>query len=102
MTQNHLDKHLDELCKIYGNLTLMGDDNCEISEDAMNELCCVYNLNNLVSKPTCFKTPDHPSYIDLILTNKPASFKNTSVTETGLSTVMIFTFQKQLPKLQVF
>ena len=51
MIQNHLyhlGKSLDELCKIYDNLILMGDYNCEISEDAMNDFCCVYNLSSLV------------------------------------------------------
>ena len=63
----HLGKSLDELCKIYDNLILMGDYNCEISEDAMNDFCCVYNLSSLVKKPTCFKNPIHPSCIDLHL-----------------------------------
>ena len=80
--------------------------NAEMSEDAMNEFCCVYSLSSLVSKPTCFKIPNKPSCIDLILTNKPLSFKNTTLIETGLSdvhkltlTVMKCSFQKQFPKV---
>ena len=101
MIQNHLchlGKSLEELCKIYDNLILMGD--------AMNEFCCVDNLSSLVKKPTCFKNPIHPSCIDLILTNKSASFQNNMVAETGLSdfhqltiTVMKCSFQKQSPKV---
>ena len=106
MIQNQLGKSLEELCKIYDNLILMGDYNCEIAEYAMNEFCCVYNLSSLVKKPTCFKNPFHPSCIDLILTNKSASFQNNMVVETGLPdfhkltiTVKKCSFQKQSPKV---
>ena len=60
-------------------------------------------MNN---KPTCFKNPDNPSCIDLILTNCSRSFQNSSVIETGLSdfhklvvTVMKTTFKKSNPKM---
>ena len=109
MIQNHLNiisKRFDELCKKYENFILIGEINSDLCEDAMNEFCCNYNLKNLVNKPTCFKNPDHPSCIDLILTNKSRSFQNTSVIETGLSdfhkltvTVMKSKFQKQSPKI---
>ena len=55
---------------------------------------------------TCFKNPDNPTCIGLILTNKHRLFQNTSVIETGLSdfhrltiTVMRVNFQKQIPKV---
>ena len=35
--------------------------------------------------PTCYKYPDKPTCIDLILTNCPRSFQNSCVIETGLS-----------------
>ena len=76
MIQNHLyhlGKVLDEFCKTYDNLMLMGDYNSEMSEDVTNEFCCV-SLSSSVSKPTCFKKVNNPSYIELIFTNKPASF----------------------------
>ena len=85
---------------------IIGDLNSEISEEALCEFCCVYGLKNLVKSPTCFKNIDHPSCIDLILTNKSGSFQNTLVIETGLSdfhqltvTVMKVDFQKQVPKI---
>ena len=34
-----------------------------------------FNLTSMINKPTCFKNPDQPSCIDLILTNCPRSFK---------------------------
>ena len=44
-----------------------------------------YSLNSLIKQPTCFENPENPGCIDLILTNKPRSFQNTCVRETGLS-----------------
>ena len=58
----------------YDNILLMGDYNCEVVEQAMHVFCETYNLKNLIKVPTCFKNPDNPSCIDLILTNKPRIF----------------------------
>jgi len=44
-----------------------------------------YNLKNLVKEPTCYKNPQNPSCIDLILTNKSNNFKNTTTFDLGLS-----------------
>ena len=51
----------------------------------------IYKLRNLMKEPTCFKNPENVTSIDLILTSKPLSFKNTYVRETGL-----FEFQKMI------
>ena len=65
-----------------------------------------YNLKSLVKQKTCFKNPDNPSCIDLILTNSPRSFQDSSVFETGLSnfhkliiTVLKQYFPKPKPKI---
>ena len=78
----------------------------QAGEHSMKDFCCLYNLKNLVKNPTCFKNSDHPTCIDLILTNKSSSFQHTSIIETGLSdfhrltvTVMKINFQKQAPKI---
>ena len=75
----------------------------------MQDFCDVYNLKCLVKEPTCFKNPENPSCIDLILTNKPRCFQNTMVIESGLSdfhkltvTVMKTHFPKQSPKVIVY
>ena len=39
----------------------------------------VYNLKSLVKVPTCYKNPNNPICIDLILANKPHCFQNTTV-----------------------
>ena len=60
----------------------------------------------MINKPTCYKNPDRPSCIDLILTNCPRSFLNSSVEETGLSDfhkmvvpVMKTTYRKLEPRI---
>ena len=60
----------------------------------------------MINKSTCYKNPDRPSCIDLILTNCPCSFQNSCVIETGLSdfhkmvvTVMKTTYRKLEPRI---
>ena len=63
----------------------MGDFNCSVSEKVMKEFCEIYDLENLINKPTCYKNPNNPSSIDVILTNRKNSFQNSMTIETGLS-----------------
>ena len=65
-----------------------------------------YNLKSLVKQKICFKNPDNPSCIDLILTNSPRSFQDSCVFETGLSNFQKLTatalkqyFPKRKPKI---
>ena len=78
----------------------------EREEAKMSEFLKMYSLKNLVSQKTCFKNPENPSCIDLILTNCSRSFQNTGVFETGLSdfhkltfTVLKQYYPKQKPKV---
>ena len=50
----------------------------------METYCQIHKLKNLMKESICFKTPENPTYIELILTNKSLSFKNTYVIETKL------------------
>ena len=95
---------LDYYMPKYDNFLLLGDFNSEMTEYTMREFSETYNLSNLINEPTCFKNPLNPSVIDLILTNRPRSFQNNQVIETGLSdhhkltiTVMKAFFPKQAP-----
>ena len=72
----------------------------------MEQFCASYNLKSLIKEPTCFKSVDNPSCIDLILTNHPKCFQNSGVYETGISdfhkltfTVLKTYFQKAKPKI---
>ena len=62
----------------------------------------IYILKNLVKQKTCYKNPDNPSCIDLILTNCHRSFQNTNAFDTGVSDFYKMTvpvFHKQKPNI---
>ena len=84
----------------------MGDFNTEVTQTSMKVFCDSYEFKNLIKDATCYKNPENPSCIDLILTNNPNSFQNSGVIETGLSdfhkmtvTVMKTTFEKLKPNI---
>ena len=52
------------------------------------------NAFNLIKEPTCFKNPENPSCIDLMLTNFPKGFQNSMIV-----TVMKSHYKKQKPKI---
>ena len=102
---NVLGKYIDEYLINYDNIILLGDFNIQPTELEMINFCSIYNLKNLVNEFTCFKNQENPSCVDLILTNKPRSFQNTRIIETGLSdfhkmtvTVLKTIFTKLPPK----
>ena len=95
---------LDHFMSTYDNVLLMGDFNSETKEISMAEFCGIYSIQNLITAPTCFKNPLHPTSIDVMLTNKIRSFQNNQTIDTGLSdyhkmtiTVLKTFFQKQDP-----
>ena len=110
--KNLISQHLNVLCKSldtlltkYDNVFLMGDFNADKNQENLVDFCQLYNLKHLIKVPTCYKNPDNPSVIDLMLTNCPRSYQNSSAIETGLSdfhkmtvTVLKTYFKKQEPK----
>ena len=82
---DNISKELDKLLPNYENLILLGDLNSEMSEQAMSDFCETYNLTNLITEPTCFKSVENPSCIDLMLTNRNLCFESPMTIETGLS-----------------
>ena len=101
---DNLTRELDKYLPNYENLLFLGDWNSAVTETEMNDFCDAYNVENLIKKPTCFKNPDNPSSIDIMLTNKKLSFQNSDTIETGLSdfhkmtvTVMKKYFKKRDP-----
>ena len=66
-------------------MILLGDFNVEVKEKDISDFMSTYNLKSLLKQKICFKNPDNPSCINLILTNSPRSFRDSSVFETGLS-----------------
>ena len=81
---------LNEILGKYDNILPVGDlntDELKTGSDSSNHLSDVkdvFNLTNLVKKPTCFKSQDR-TLIDLMLTNRPRSFLKSQNFEIGLS-----------------
>ncbi len=92
----------------YDNALIMGDINIDTHDTQhpghakLISFCDVFGLSNLVKDKTCF-TKGHSSSIDVMLTNKPRCFQNTSVVETGLSDYhgLVLTVMKtHIPRLK--
>ena len=64
---------------------VVGDQNSEINLECMALFYKTYEPSNLFKMLTCYKNPEKPSSIDLLLTNRPESFLGSSVIQTGLS-----------------
>ena len=104
----HLSKGLDNYYNIchYDNILFLGDFNSQLLENCVDDFCNVYDLSNLVKKPTCLKNPDNPSCIDLFLTNRLKCFqkqydgrnRNHRFSQKGDYSFKIF-YKKQKPKI---
>ena len=93
-TSNHLEslnRIIDEYSKIYQNFLFLGDFNASVSEKCLAEFCILNGLTSLIKKPTCFKNPNKPTYIDFILTNQPSCFQHSKVFETEFSDLHLLT-----------
>ena len=75
---DHVSKSLDKTMANYDNILILGDLNSTISDTPMKNFCELYNL---IKEPICYKNPNNPSSIDVILTNSKDSFQNS----TGLN-----------------
>ena len=84
--RKHLDairKSLDALSTKYENIVLLGDfSTYVVDDDALQLFWKFYSLYSLIKQSTCFKNPENPSCIDLILTNKPRSFQTKCLKQT--------------------
>ena len=98
---------LDSIATKYDRFLLLGDFNCEINQFNMPDFCESNNLKSLIQSPTCYKNPENPKCIDLMLSNYPKSFQSSYTIESGLSdfhkmTIAILkTTYKRLPPKQI-
>ena len=106
---NELGKALDIYLHKYDHILLIGDLNSEISERSMHDFCNVYNLESLSNTRNCFKNPENPSCIDLLLTNSKNNFNETLVLESDLSdfhklvvSILKNYFKKEAPKVIIY
>ena len=103
MICNHLNAsstYLDLHSTTYEKVLILGDFNVGIEEHHMKAFCDNF-LTGLIKQPTCYKNPNNPTCIDLILSNTPRSFQSTCVIETRLSDFhfMKKSFKKFHPRL---
>ena len=82
---SQINQVLEQYSQLYDNVLLAGDFNEEIDNLNTKSFIELNNLSNLVKSPTCYKSLTNPSCIDLFLTNKKLSFKNTTTIDMGLS-----------------
>ena len=100
---NCLSRSIDSLSAKYENIILRGDFNSCMDDSPMIGFCETYKLCNLVKHPTCFKYPENPSCIGLLLTNKPLSFQTTTVIVTGISDfhkMIVAVMKMHFPKMK--
>ena len=102
-------KVLDQLAPRYENFVIVGDLNSEETNCEISNFMDVYGLKNLIKSPTCYKSVDNPSSIDMFLTNKASGFQNTTTIEVGLSdfhlmiqTVLKSGFVKKGPRIVTY
>ena len=81
---NELGKALDIYLHKYDYVLITGGFNSEISERLIHDLCNIYNLESLSNTPTCFKIPENPSCIDLLMKNSKNNFDEELALESGL------------------
>ena len=98
---------LDFYSNEYDNKVVLGDFNLEPSSPSMLSFMDSQNFVSLIKNKTCFKGTG--SCIDLILTNRKYSFKNTSSYEIGLCdhhhliySVMKTIFKYEEPKKLIY
>ena len=64
---------------------ILSDFYTDIEEKHIKCFCDNYNLKSLIKQPICYKKPDNPTFINLLLTNASRSFQSICALETGLS-----------------
>ena len=68
----------------YEHIILLGDFNLTTSNKYLADFMTLFNLESLINTPTCFQS-EKPRCIDLILTNKKSSLKNSKTFEVWIS-----------------
>ena len=107
---NSISNSLDLYLTHYERFVLLGDFNvnnsCSNTDPIFNEFIDQYESKNIVKEPTCFKNPENPSILDLVITNRPKSFWNTKTFRNSISdfhslvaTVLNIKYTKAIPKV---
>ena len=91
----------------YDNKVILGDFNLKPTDPRMMTFVNEHDLINFIKNNTCFK--GEASCIDLMLTNRQFSFKNSTSSEIGLSnhhhliySMLKITFHTEEPKTLIY
>ena len=86
LTQN-LERMLNKCFNESNHVHIIGDLNVNFKQtpNPLSQICDTYDLKQLIKSPTCFKSLNNPSLIDVILTNKSKSIKSTINLSLGIS-----------------
>lgn len=80
---------LDKCVSLFDRYMVIGDLNydllCETKGKPLLNIMELFNLSNLISKPTCFMKNSKPSLLDVILTNSKTQCIRTLNFATGIS-----------------
>ena len=84
---NNISNSLDLYLPKYEKFVLLGDFNVNVNntDPIFTEFIGQYGAKNIVKYPTCFKSHENPSIIDLIVTNNSKNFWNTKVMRNSIS-----------------
>ena len=69
-------KEIDSLSLIYDKYLIFVDFICEIHKEPTSNFCQIHDFKNLTNNPIYYKSPENPTRIDLIMTNKPKFYCN--------------------------
>ena len=81
--ESMLNKCLSESRNIYiiGDLNV----NFNLNPNNLSNICDIYDLKQVIKGPTCFKSLENPTLLDIILTNSPNTIKKTINVALGIS-----------------
>ena len=64
---------------------MLGDWNSAVTEECMSQFCDMYDLENLIKEPACFKSTENPSSIDVILGEGYTRSENTDYHKSSVT-----------------
>ena len=88
---SELNIYLDKATRTYKNIVLLGDINIDTEDEKakgrtkLSKFCDIFDLENLINGSTCDLIRYAFTSIDVIMTNKKRSFKNSCIVATGIS-----------------
>ena len=82
-------KMIDKGSQQCDNYIVIGDLNNDMKSidksQTLEDICDLYDMDNIVSEPTCYKSNYDPSLVDVIITNKPDMCDKPVNISTGIS-----------------